>query len=183
MIRDLLPGIFGLAGVVIGGVLNGSVNWRAERKRARLASVAGSRVIASELAQCNAVVKSCLVVRSLDLAAKDELFAVPSWAEYCEVLSYQGLQSFDSFEAVREAVQGVHTDAIFAKDESWNEGTERLLIRRSEDIEKALAVLAPLCRGDHLRPHRARWRAWHRSLGEGTKSEKAEARQASSQPK
>jgi hypothetical protein len=162
VIRDLLPAIFGLVGVVIGGVLNGAVSWRAERRRARLRSVVGARVIRSELKESCNIAMCCLTEESLDLIGNEKLFGVPSWTEYREVLSQNGLESDDRFKTVEGAVRHVKSYEALKELTKWEESGERTLWSLVRDLEEAQSVLTPLCRGDHVHPWRARWRKWRR---------------------
>lgn len=162
MSSNLLPAVFGLVGVVIGGLLNGAVSWRAERRRARLLSVVGARLIRSELKESRVVAMCCLTAENLDMVGNEKLFGVPSWTEYREVLSQNGLESDDRFKTVEGAVGHVKSFEALKEMTIWEESGERTLWSLIRDIEGAESVLMPLCRGDHVHPWRARWRKWRR---------------------
>jgi hypothetical protein len=157
--RDLLPAIFGLVGVVVGSVLTGSVTWRIERRKAAWLATSFARAVSEELISCGVTAKLDRKSKKHSGLFNREFFAVPSWYESRTVLSQIGLEGPEEYQTVTRAILSIELLRQSAPDEEWSEGLDNELAELVDEIDAALDALSPLLRGDYV--HRWKARARH----------------------
>jgi hypothetical protein len=83
----MLAAVFGLVGVVIGGLLNGAVNWRLERARERLAARASARLLSDSLARLDKSLPLMKRASSVQIVHPDVGASLDDWAQHRERLA------------------------------------------------------------------------------------------------
>ena len=113
--------IFGLIGVVIGGLLNGGVSWLASRRDAERKARIGSRLVLSELDENQRAVSLALKAGSFGHLKSLETKAWKDWREtLADVLSDNDWGVVDSYFVMATALKEVterHDYPAFTEDQ------------------------------------------------------------------
>jgi hypothetical protein len=125
--------IFGLVGVVVGGVLSGGVGYALERRRATNAATVAARLLADELAFALWVLKIALDARRWSDVPRYD-FGVDLWAEHRALLASKlsvadWIQVSAAFRRLHDVVSGsrghAHDDPLGEEDELFLRSTHR----------------------------------------------------------
>src|SRR4029078_260814 len=80
--KNVLSAIFGLVGVVVGGLLTGAVSLWQQRRAHRAEARAASRLLSAELSEQHVFLEA-LVRRDPEAPGRKHLPAVAAWLEQC----------------------------------------------------------------------------------------------------
>ena len=142
--------IFGLVGVIIGGVITAGSNYLLERRRERAISQRESRNQAIEIRRAARLIDAELLRAraAASIAIKNKHWWIPdaklkteAWEKYCSVIA--PVLSYGDWVAVVKAVLAIDDLSLDRLPGDIPDSTVELLVPMLQDIEAGLNALAP----------------------------------------
>jgi hypothetical protein len=127
--------VFGLIGVVVGGLLTAGADYVARRAAARQARRLAARVLYDELANVRASVRWSMKNRNPALSFPEKLELSATWREYRRDLGSVG---WDVWAAVDHAVASLETTTPATQ---WSAGREEWFTTLESDTAAAMEAL------------------------------------------
>lgn len=150
---NLTPAFFGLAGVIIGGIITAGSNYLLDRRRERATNQRdlrnqaieikrAARLIDAELIRARGAAR--MVIRDKRWFIPDTKLKTDAWQTYSQILA--PVLSYDDWLTVMKAVLAIDDISLDRLTDELSETTVKNIVPMLADIEAGVQALAPFCR-------------------------------------
>jgi len=152
---NLTPAFFGLAGVIIGGIITAGSNYLLDRRRERAANQKDIRNLAIEIKRAARLIDAELIRArgAARMVIKDKRWWIPdtklrtdAWQTYSPILA--PVLSYPDWVTVMKAVLAIDDLQLDRLTNELSDATVKNLVPMLTDIEAGIEALVPLCRYD-----------------------------------